>query len=78
MSRRAYDTDLNDAEWRKIDPLIPPPEPGGRPRSQDMGEIINVVFYLVKAGCAWRLLPKDLPPWQTVYYYFWRWEADGT
>lgn len=51
MSRRAYDTDLSDAEWHKIDSLIPAGKPGGRPRSQNMREIINTVFYIVKAGC---------------------------
>lgn len=78
MSRRAYDTDLSDAEWQKIAPLISAAKPGGRPRSQNMQQIVNAVFYIVKAGCTWRLLPHDLPKWQTVYYYFRRWEADGT
>lgn len=61
MSRHAYDTDLNDAEWHKIDPLIPGAKQGVRPRSQDRREIVNAVFYIVKAGCTWRLLPHDLP-----------------
>ncbi len=78
MSRRAYDTDLSDAEWQKIAPLISAAKPGGRPRSQNMQQIVNAVFYIVKAGCTWRLLPHDLPKWQTVYYYFRRLEADGT
>lgn len=78
MSRRAYDTDMNDAEWRRIEPLIPSAKPGGRPRSQDMREIANAVFYMVKVGGSWRLLPHDLPKWQTVYYYFRRGETDGT
>lgn len=79
MSRRAYDTDLSDAEWDKIEPLIPAGKPGGQPRSQDMRETINAMFYMVKVGGPWRrLLPHDLPKWQIVYYYFRRWEADGT
>lgn len=78
MNRRTYDTDLSDAQWHKIELLIPKVKPGGRPRSQNMREMVNAVFYVVKAGCTWRLLPHDLPKWQTVYYYLRRWEADGT
>ena len=52
-------------------------KPGGRPHSQNMQQVVNVVFYIVKAGCTWRLLPHHNPKWQTVYYYFRRWEADG-
>ena len=61
-----------------LEALIPPAKPGGRPRSVDLREIVNGVRYLLRAGCAWRLLPTDLPPWETVYAYFRRWEADGT
>lgn len=57
---------------------VPKAKSGGRPRSQIMRETINAVFYLVKAGCTWRMLPHDLPKWQTVYYYFLSWSADGT
>jgi putative transposase len=71
--RKAYPTDINDEQWALIEPLIPPAQPGGRPRSVDMREIINALFYILSAGCAWRLLPHDLPPWQTVYTYFRRW-----
>ena len=78
MSRRAYDTDLSDMEWQKIAPLIPNAKPGGRPRSQEPRQIANAVFYMVKVGGPWRLLPHDLPKWQTVYYYFRGWEQDGT
>ncbi len=78
MARRAYPTDLTDDEWRVLEPLIPPAKPGGRPRSADTREIVNAVRYLLRAGCAWRLLPHDLPPWQTVYAYFRAWQADGT
>lgn len=59
MRRRAYDTDLSDAEWHKIEPLVPKAKSGGRPRSQNLREMINAVFYIVKAGCTWRLLPHD-------------------
>jgi len=78
MSRCAYDSDLSDVEWQKISPLIPKAKPGGRPRTQEPREIANAVFYMVKVGGPWRLLPHDLPKWQTVYYYFRHWETDGT
>jgi putative transposase len=78
MSRRAYPTDLTDDEWRVLEPLIPGAKPGGRPRRVDVREILNAIRYQLRAGGAWRLLPHDLPPWQTVYAYFRRWEADGT
>ena len=78
MKRLIYDTDLTDEEWRNIEYLIPEAHEGGRPRSADMREIINAIRYLLRAGCAWRLLPHDLPPWQTVYGYFHRFLEDGT
>ncbi len=59
-------------------PLIPPPKPGGRPRQQEMREILNAIFYLLRTGCAWRMLPHDLPRWRTVYHYFQAWKQDGT
>ena len=77
MSRQSYDTDLTDAGWHLIDPFIPPAKPGGRPRKVNMREVVNGIMYLLRAGCAWRLLPHDFPKWQTVYYYFQRWQADG-
>ena len=61
-----------------LEPLIPSAKPGGRPRSVDVREIMNAIRYQLRTGGAWRLLPHDLPPWQTVYAYFRRWEADGT
>lgn len=73
-----YPTDLTDDEWALLAPLIPPAKPGGRPRSADVREVVNAVRYALRAGCAWRLLPREFPPWQTVYAYFRRWEADGT
>jgi putative transposase len=71
-------TDLTDDEWRVLEPLIPPAKPGGRPRSVDLREIVNGVRYLLRSGGAWRLMPHDLPPWETVYAYFRRWRDDGT
>jgi len=78
MIRSKYVTDLNDEEWSVLEGLIPPAHEGGRPRSVDMREIFNAIFYILRAGCAWRLLPHDLPPWQTVYGYFRRFNEDGT
>ena len=78
MERKPYPSDLNDAEWQIIKPLIPPAKPGGRPRRTDMREVLNGVFYELRSGCAWRMLPHDLPPWQTVYHYFRQWKGDGT
>ena len=76
--RRHYPTDLTDAEWAVLAPLVPAPKLGGRPASHDRREICNAIRYVLRAGGAWRLLPHDLPPWQTVYGYFWRWRLDGT
>jgi putative transposase len=78
MARLSYPTDLTDDEWRVLEPLIPPAKPGGRPRSVDVREIINGIRYLLRSGGAWRLMPHDLPPWETVYAYFRRWQDDGT
>ena len=73
-----YPTDLTDEHWEAIWRLIPPASPGGRPRSVSMRQVLNAIFYVARAGCAWRMLPKDYPPWQTVYYYFRRFKKDGT
>ena len=70
MSRKPYKSDLTDSEWGIIQPLIPPPKRGGHPRTVDMREVINGVFYVLKTGCSWEMLPNDLPPSSTVYSYF--------
>ena len=75
--RRAYDTDLTDGQWKLIAPLIPEANPGGRPRKAASRALVNAILYFLRAGMAWRLLPHDLPPWQTVYYYFRRWDREG-
>jgi putative transposase len=77
LPRRVYPTDLSDAEWALLAPLIPPVKPGGRPARHARRELVNAMAYWVRAGCAWRLLPHDLPPWQTVYHYFRRWRREG-
>jgi putative transposase len=73
-----YPSGLNEAEWALLAPLIPTSKPYGRPRSSDMRRITNGVFYLLRTGCAWRYLPRDCGPWQTVYYYFRQWRRNGT
>ena len=77
-SRKPYPSDLTDAQWLLVQPLLPPPLPGGRRRTTDVREILNALFYLVKNGCGWRALPHDFPPEGTVREYFHRWRRDGT
>jgi len=76
--RQAYQTDLSDAEWSCLEPHLPLPNATGRPKLHTTREILNAIFYIVRGGCAWRLLPNDFPPWKTVYHYFRFWRLDGT
>lgn len=76
--KKRYPSDLTDAQWALIDPLLPSPSTIGRPEKHDRREIVNAILYLDRAGCAWRLLPKCFPPWETVYWHWARWKADGT
>jgi putative transposase len=76
--RKPYPTDLSEREWKYIEPHIPAPKGHGRPRLHSLREILNAIFYLLKSGCQWRLLPHDFPRWPTVYWYFRRWRIDGT
>ena len=78
-SRKAlrYQTDLTNAEWVVIEPHLPPAHGTGRPRSWPMREIVNGIFYVMRAGCPWRLLPSDLPPWGTIYRWFAKFRDDG-
>lgn len=69
-SSKRYPTDLADAEWRAIEPLLPRPGRTGRKRQIDLREVLNAIRYLVRTGCGWRMLPRDFPPWQTVYWWF--------
>ncbi len=78
MRRKPYPSDLTDAQWAVLEPLVPPARPGGRPRKTDLREVLNALFYLTRAGCTWRALPHDFPPWKTVYNYFQWWRWDGT
>lgn len=75
--RERYDTDLTEVEMLLLEPLIPPAKAGGRLRSTDMREVLNAIFYQLRSGCAWRLLPHEFPVWQTVYGYFRTWRING-
>ena len=77
-ARPAYPSDLTDAQWRIIEPLLPPAKPGGRPRTVDLLEVVNAILYVLRTGCSWRMLPHEFPPWGTVHYYARRWRLDGT
>jgi transposase len=73
-----YPSDLTDAEWALVGPLIPPAKHGGRRRTICAREVLNAIFYVLSTGCQWRALPKDFPPKTTVYEYLERWNWDGT
>ena len=76
--RLAYTTDLTDEEWQVLEPLLPPERSGGRPRKYPLREVINGIQYILRGGCAWRLMPHDLPHWQTAYQAFRARRQDGT
>jgi putative transposase len=76
--RRAYQTDLTDAEWSYIEPHLPTSAAPGRPRVHTLREVLDAIFYILRSGCAWRLLPHDFPPWKTIHHYFRAWRLDGT
>lgn len=75
MNRRAYQTDLTDAQWEVVKPLLPNAD---RKRKHSLREIVNALFYQTRAGGAWRHVPHDFPPWESVYGFFNRWSKDGT
>jgi transposase len=78
-TRIPYATDLSEDEWKILEPLVPIAKPGGRPRAHQTRELLNAIFfYVLRGGCAWRLLPHDFLPWQTAYHYFRAWRMDGT
>jgi putative transposase len=76
--KKAYQSDLSDAEWSCLEPHLPAPEATGRPRLHSTRKILDAILYVLRSGCAWRLLPNDFPPWKTVYHYFRSWRLDGT
>jgi len=77
VQRKSYATDITDEQWEKIAPWIPWAKPGGRNRKTSMREVVNAVFYVLRTGCAWRMLPHDFPAWSTVYDYFRHWRING-
>jgi putative transposase len=78
MEITRYPTDLSDDEWLCVRPHLPEPAPQGRPRLHGLRAILDAVFYVLKSGCPWRLLPREFPPWKTVYDWFRKWRIDGT
>ena len=72
-----YPSDLTDPEWHIINPMIPKARKEGRPEKYSKRAILNAIFYLVRSGCAWRMLPHDLPPWKLVWHYFAHWKKLG-
>lgn len=77
MRRQSYPTDLNDMEWEILSPLIPPAKLGGHPRTTDMRAVCNAIYYHLKTGCQWDMLPRDFPPSSTVYSYYRKWQRRG-
>jgi putative transposase len=76
--RARYPTDLTDQQWQVLEPLLPPAKQGGRPRTVDLREVLNTLFYQNRTGCPWEMWPHDLLPKSTVYDYWARWRDDGT
>src|ERR671910_670061 len=77
MPPPSYPSDLSDEEWAILEPLLSSPEKRGRPPKWPLRHVADAVFYLLRSGCSWRMLPKEYPPWQTVYYHFRKWRIDG-
>ena len=78
MRRQSYPSDLSDEEWQLLEPLLPAPGSTGRPIKYPRREVVNGIRYVLRTGCAWRMLPHDLPPWRTTFHYFRTWRRDGT
>ena len=76
--RHQYPSDLSDAQWTILEPLLPPRKPTGRPPRVERREVVNAILYVLRTGCQWRYLPAEFPNWNTVYWYFARWQEDGT
>jgi transposase len=77
-SKLRYPSDLTDAEWALVEPLIPPGKSGGGKRKVVLREVVNGLMYILSTGCQWRAVPKDLPPRSTLFDYFDLWNWDGT
>jgi putative transposase len=76
--RMPYPTDLSDSEWACLEPHLLTPQATDRPRIHSPREILDAIFYVLRSGCPWRLLPHDFPPWKTVFHYFRKWRIDGS
>jgi transposase len=77
MQRFSYPSDVSDAEWAILEPLLPAEKPGGRHRDVNLREIVNGILYILRGGCGWRMMPHDFAPWSTVYDYFCKWRLSG-
>lgn len=75
---KRYPSDLTPAEWEILAPLIPDPDPGGRPYKHPKLELLNAMLYVIRSGCNWDMLPKDFPPYKTVYHHYRKWSLNGT
>src|SRR5215216_208401 len=75
--RKPYSTDLSDAQWSRLQPYLPTPKAQGRPRTHSLRDVLDAIFYVLKSGCHWRLMPHDFPPWSTVYCHFRRFRSNG-
>ncbi len=75
--RKIYPTDLSDREWTRLQSYLPTPKAEGRPRTHSLRDVFDAIFYVLKSGCHWRLLPHDFPLWSTVYYHFRRFKLNG-
>lgn len=80
MSRKAYPSDLSDAQWQRLRAVFPVPKNGrsGRPRRHELREVVNALFCQARTGCSWRSLPHEFPPWAVVWDHFRRWRDNGT
>jgi putative transposase len=78
MKPKPYPSDLTRTQWKRLKRLLPAAKPGGRPRSVDLRQVLNGIFYILRGGCAWRMMPPDFPPWSTCYDDFYKWRSDGT
>ncbi|HEY7416652.1 MAG TPA: IS5 family transposase [Ktedonobacteraceae bacterium] len=77
LDGRRYPSDVTDAQWEYLEPLIPQPSTEGRQAKHERRVLVNAMLYVLRSGCPWRLVPKDFPAWQTVYWYFRRWQREG-
>jgi transposase len=77
LNRAAYPSDLTDAQWEKLEPLVPAISPEAAYAVHTRRELVNAILYVLRSGCPWRLVPHEFPAWQTVYHYFRCWQREG-